>query len=103
MPPSSDGGTALHWAAFCGRDKLVEKLIEAGANVNQLDTAYQSTPVGWATHELTSGESDNKHHQLTCVKLLLKAGADRSLLSNDSIKYLQDITKADPELKALLE
>ncbi|MBS1504011.1 MAG: ankyrin repeat domain-containing protein, partial [Bacteroidetes bacterium] len=59
--PKSDGGTALHWAAFCGRDRLVEKLIEKGAKMNQLDTAYHSTPLGWAIHELTSEGTGNKH------------------------------------------
>jgi hypothetical protein len=28
------GGTALHWAAWCGRDKLVEQLLTAGAPIN---------------------------------------------------------------------
>jgi hypothetical protein len=101
--PASDGGTALHWAAFCGKDKLVEKLIEKGANVNQLDTAYHSTPCGWAIHVLESGDTDNLHHQLTCIKLLLKAGTDKSLLYSGSVKYLQDAAKTDPELKTLLE
>jgi len=100
--PKSDGATALHWAAFCGRDKLVEELIEAGANINQLDTAYQSTPMGWAIHTLTSEDTGNLFNQLTCVKLLLKAGADKSLLGGDSIKYLQETAKNDPELKALI-
>src|SRR3954465_7522412 len=27
----NDGATALHWAAFCGRDKLVKKLITRNA------------------------------------------------------------------------
>ncbi len=101
--PSSDGGTALHWAAYCGRDKLVEKLIEKGANINQLDTSFHSTPCGWAIHVLESGETNNLRNQLTCIKLLLKAGTDKSLLYSGSIKYLRDAAKADPELKTLLE
>lgn len=100
--PESDGGTALHWAAFCGKDQLVARLIEAGAHINQLDTAYQSTPCGWAVHALESGESDNDN-QLGCVKLLLKAGTDQSLLYPGSLEYLRDIANTDPELKALLD
>jgi len=101
--PPSDGGTALHWAAFCGKDKLVEKLIEKGANVNQPDTNYQSTPIGWAIHVLESGETNNLHNQLTCIKLLLKAGTEKSLLYAGSLEYLKDMAKTDPELKTLLE
>jgi len=98
-----DGGTALHWAAFCGKDKLVEKLIEKGANINQPDTNYHSTPIGWAIHVLESGETNNLHNQVTCIKLLLKAGTEKSLLYPGSLKYLQDMAKTDPVLKTLLE
>jgi len=101
--PASDGATALHWAAYCGRDKLVEKLIERGANINQLDTAYHSTPCGWAIHVLESGETGNLHHQPACIKLLLKAGTDKSLLYSGSIEYLHDAAKTDQALKTLLE
>ncbi|HVS91948.1 MAG TPA: ankyrin repeat domain-containing protein [Mucilaginibacter sp.] len=100
--PKSDGGTALHWAAFCGRDRLVDKLIKAGAHIDQLDTAYHGSPMGWAIHELTSDGSDNKHNQMECIKLLLSAGADKSLLGPDSIKHLQNIAQNDPELRSLL-
>ena len=101
--PPTDGGTALHWAAYCGRERLVEKLIEKGANVNQQDTAYHSTPCGWAIHVLETGETNNLYHQLTCVKLLLKAGTDKRLLYSGSLQYLKDAAKADLELKTLLE
>ncbi|MBS1521608.1 MAG: ankyrin repeat domain-containing protein [Bacteroidetes bacterium] len=100
--PPGDGATALHWAAFCGRDQLVEKLIEKGAHVNQLDNNYHSTPCGWAIHVLESGETDNLRNQLTCIKLLLKAGTDKSLLYPGSLEYLQRTAQNDPELKTLL-
>jgi ankyrin repeat protein len=99
--PISDGATALHWAAFCGRDKLVEKLIEKGANINQLDTNYHSTPCGWAIHVLESGDTDLLN-QLNCVKLLLKAGTDKSLIYPGSLEYLQNAAKTDAELRALI-
>ena len=101
--PPGDGGTALHWAAYCGRDKLVAKLVEKGANINQQDTAYHSTPCGWAIHVLESGETGNLLHQLACAKLLLKAGMDKSLLYSSTLEYLRDAAKTDPELKTLLE
>lgn len=98
-----DGSTALHWAAYCGQDQLVEKLIEKGANINQRDTSYQSTPCGWAIHVLESGETNNLRQQLPCIKLLLRAGTDKSLLYPGSVQYLQDAAKSDPELKTLLK
>ena len=99
--PKSDGGTALHWAAFCGKDQLVAKLIQAGAIVNQLDTAYNSTACGWAIHALESGETVVSN-QLDCAKLLLRAGTDQSLLYPGSLNYLREVAETDPELKALL-
>jgi len=101
--PPGDGATALHWAAYCGRDQLVEKLIEKGAQVNQLDSNYQSTPCGWAIHLLESGDTNNLHNQLACIKLLLKAGTDKSLLYPGSLQYLHEAAINDPELKTLLE
>lgn len=100
--PKSDGATALHWAAFCGEDKLVKKLIESGANINQLETAYKSSPTGWAIHALTTEDAGKLFNQLECVKLLLKAGADKSLLGGDSIKYLQNTAQSDTELASLI-
>ncbi len=99
----ADGATALHWAAYCGRDKLVEKLIEKGARVNQLENNYKSTPCGWALHVLETGDNMNLLNQLTCIKLLLKAGTDKKLLYPGSIEYLQNAAKTDAELKTLLE
>ncbi|HVW96817.1 MAG TPA: ankyrin repeat domain-containing protein [Mucilaginibacter sp.] len=98
----NDGATALHWAAFCGRDLLVAALIAAGANINQQDTTFNSTPIGWAIHTLTSGDTGNQHHQLACVKLLLKAGADQAIIDSDTRKYLQETAADDNELKSLL-
>jgi hypothetical protein len=101
--PPGDGGTALHWAAYCGRDQLVKKLIGKGALVNQLDTSYQSTACGWAIHILESGENNNLHNQTACIKLLLQAGTDKSLLYPGSLQYLKQVSEHDSELKALLE
>lgn len=98
----NDGATALHWAAFCGRDQLVAALIAKGANINQQDTTFRSTPIGWAAHTLTSDDSGNLYHQLTCIKLLLKAGANKDILDADTFKYLRKIATNDPELKTLI-
>lgn len=98
----NDGATALHWAAFCGRDKLVEKLIHEKATIDQRDTAYNSTPLGWALHPLITGDKLNTFNQLPCIKLLLKAGADTLALSKNKLPFLRGLAEADPELKKLL-
>lgn len=99
----NEGATALHWAAFCGRNHLVAALIDAGAKINQQDTTFNSTPIGWAVHTLTSNDTGTLFHQLACVKLLLKAGADQQILDADTVKYLHDAAAGDIELKKLIE
>jgi hypothetical protein len=42
--------TALHHAVWSGSLDTVKVLIDAGANVDIRDTAYQGTPLGWAEH-----------------------------------------------------
>jgi len=97
-----DGATALHWAAYCGKDKLVEKLIQQKAIINQRDTSYNSTPLGWAIHALITADKTNAYNQLSCIKLLLKASADISELNNEATKYLNELAKTHSELKQLL-
>lgn len=98
----NDGATALHWAAFCGRDQLVAALITAGADIDKEDATFNSTPIGWAVHTLTSDDPGNQYHQLACIKLLLKAGADQNKLAADTLDYLKETAKNDPELQTLL-
>lgn len=97
-----DGATALHWAAFCGRDKLVERLIKEKAKIEQRDTSYNSTPLGWAIEPLMTGDKYNTYRQVSCIKLLLNAGADITALNNEKIQYLHHLAKDDLELKDLL-
>jgi ankyrin repeat protein len=99
----NDGATALHWAAFCGRDKLVEKLIREKANIDQLDTTYNSTPLVWAIQPLMTTDKLNIYRQVSCIKLLLKAGTDITSLSDKTIQYLRILAKDDLELKNLLK
>lgn len=86
-----DSASALHWAAYCGRDKLVDKLIKSKAILDEPDKTYQCTPLAWAIHCLMSNDKDNHHNQTTCIKLLLQAGADIKKLSEDHNKYLHSV------------
>ena len=99
---SNDGASALHWAAFCGRDKLVEKLIREKALINQRDRSFNSPPLGWAIHPLLTNDQSNIYHQVACIKLLLKAGADITILNAETIQYLRLLARDDLELKKLL-
>ena len=45
-----DGATALHWAAWEVKPKMVEFLLEQGANPTVRDRSHNLTPHGWAEH-----------------------------------------------------
>lgn len=98
----SDNASALHWAAFCGRDKLVDKLIKSNAVLDQPDKTYHSTPLGWAIHCLASNDEGNRHNQSACIKLLLKARADIKKLSVEAKENLHSFADNDNELKDIL-
>jgi len=74
------GGTALHWAAWCGRDKVVKALIQEGAEINKLCIDFKSTPLFWAVHGLKHGDNNNdRQHYLQCVKILIQSGAEKNI------------------------
>lgn len=50
-------GTPLHHAVCSGSLEAVKVLVNAGANVNALDTAWQGSPEGWALHYYELGEN----------------------------------------------
>lgn len=99
----NDGVSPLHWAAFCGQDKLVAKLIESKASIDKPDHTYYSTPLGWAVHCLQLEERKKLHNQVDCIKLLLHNGADRKKLNEEKDDYLFSLAKEDLELQNLLK
>ena len=98
----NDGASALHWAAFCGLDKLVDSLIKSNAYIDKPDNAYNSSPLGWAVHCLQSNDVGNKNNQIDCIKTLLKGGADTKNLDKVKTDYLLMLAEKDPEIQDLL-
>ncbi len=97
------GGTALHWAAWCGRDQVVRRLLQEGPSINQLCLDFKSTPLFWAVHGLKQGDKKDFSHHLECVRLLVEAGADKTIPNADG-KTVFDLADAgDVELKKILE
>jgi peptide-methionine (S)-S-oxide reductase len=58
-------GTPLHHAVSSGSLEAVKVMVEAGANVNAIDTAWSGTPLGWAQHYLSEGGGDQPGKQYT--------------------------------------
>lgn len=77
------GGTALHWAAWHGRESVVRQLLQHGAPVNARDSRYGSAPVAWAAHGSTFGPGTSDEASYARVaSALLDAGATRDAAIN---------------------
>ncbi|SHE54701.1 ankyrin repeat domain-containing protein [Pedobacter caeni] len=97
------GGTALHWAAWCGRSKVVKKLIEHGAEVNKRCIDFKSTPLFWAVHALKNGGSDHLTESMECIKILIQNGADKKIPNDDGENICDLLNDEDVMLKELLQ
>jgi hypothetical protein len=96
------GGTALHWAAWCGRDKVVRRLIQEGADVNKRCIDFKATPLFWAVHGLKNGDKNNRHNYLECVKILIHAGADKNIPNGEGKTIFDLLNDEDLEFKKQL-
>jgi ankyrin repeat protein len=96
------GGTALHWAAWCGRDGLVEKLVPLNSNINQRCIDFKSTPLFWAVHGLKFGGKENQRNQVKCAQILVEHGADSSIPNFEGYLPIQLLGEEDEELRILL-
>lgn len=101
--PGCYGGTALHWAAWCGRDRVLKKLLEEQAEVNRLCTEFKSTPLFWALHGYRFGDAENQHHQYECAQLLIEHGADRSIPNFEGYKPEQLVKDGDARFAKLFD
>jgi uncharacterized protein len=96
------GGTALHWAAWTGRENLVAKLIAAGSDIHKKCIDFEGTPLLWAVHGYKFGGSGNRYHQIECVRLLLNAGADKNVTNNEGTTLMGFLGEEDTMLQEML-
>ncbi|XP_068801475.1 palmitoyltransferase ZDHHC13 isoform X2 [Struthio camelus] len=76
--PDKENVTLLHWAAINNRKELVRFYISKGAVVDQLGGDLNSTPLHWAIRQ----------GHLPMVMLLLKCGADPSLIDGEGFSSI---------------
>jgi ankyrin repeat protein len=92
----------LHWAACFLIDKVVRKLVQEGAEINKRCIDFKSTPLFWAVHGLKNGGYNDMPACLECVKILLEAGADKSIPNAQGTTVFDLADAEDVELKKLL-
>jgi hypothetical protein len=72
--PSEDlysHATALHHAVCSGSLDTVKRLVEAGADLEAKDTAFQGTPLGWAAHFEEQHAHDERREQYATIAAYL--------------------------------
>jgi hypothetical protein len=71
--PSADlysHGTPLHHAVCSGSLETVRVLVEAGADLNRPDGAWNGTPLGWAQHYVQSSAGERRQRYASIVSYL---------------------------------
>lgn len=68
-------GTPLHHAVCSGSLDTVKVLVEAGARLDQKDTAHGATPLGWAEHYVDELQKGGPARQYAEIAVYLGAGA----------------------------
>jgi ankyrin repeat protein len=69
------GATPLHWAAFHGNAPMVREILRYKPPLEQTDTDFKSTPLGWAIYGSENGWYCETGDFGATVEALLRAGA----------------------------
>jgi uncharacterized protein len=96
------GGTALHWAAWCGRDKVVSRLMQEDIEINKRCIDYNATPLFWAVHGLKNGDGNNRQNYFECIKILIQNRADKNIPNGEGVTIFDLLNDDDFDLKELL-
>nr|POE57432.1 calmodulin-binding transcription activator 5 [Quercus suber] len=78
------GWTALHWAAFCGREKMVAALLSAGAKPNLVTDPTPKNPGGSTAADLASLKGYEGLAAYLSEKALVEQFKDMSMAGNIS-------------------
>lgn len=86
---SVHGATALHWSCYTGLPNTTEKLLNAGAHIEEKCTQFHATPLFWGIHAIRFGSDKNHYKMIAAIKVLLQAGADRQTVNYQNYSALQ--------------
>ena len=96
------GGTALHWAAWCGLPSLVKKLIPLSVDLNQKCFEYEATPLFWSIHGLKQDKRSSRANHLACVKHIVESGANLHIPNKEGLSVF-DLMATDTEVLTILK
>ena len=96
------GGTALHWAAWCGGVELLEVLLQKDLDLNQKCLEFTSTPLFWAVHGTYQDKNMTRSAHLKSIELLVNAGADKNIPNVEGYTIF-DLAAGDEEVLQILK
>jgi peptide-methionine (S)-S-oxide reductase len=70
-------GRPLHHAICSGSLETVTTLVEAGADLDRPDTAWNGTPLGWAAHYVEDGKPERRADYLAIYQYLQAVSRER--------------------------
>jgi ankyrin repeat protein len=86
------GGTALHYAAWAGNVAMTREVLRHGPTLELPDTAYGSTPMGWAFHgSLNTWHKGGDHAAV--VEVLLDAGAQPPPADREGTAAVREVVR----------
>jgi ankyrin repeat protein len=93
-------GTALHWAAWTGGDRITPLLLEEKFDLEDREDEFGATPLIWA---INGAHNMRLRGQVEVVEQLLAAGANPRMKDMEGNRPIDLIDAAQfPELKELL-
>ena len=89
----TDGGTALHIAAYLGNSALVELFLRRGAPLNVVDGVYKTPPIVWALHGWLVEHREPAEGYKAVVRMLAEAGAEvkSEWIDDDRVRADEDL------------
>jgi hypothetical protein len=101
MVGGTDGGSALHQAAWVGRADYISILLpRATAALNRRDPTHGVTPLSWAAHGSVHRCNANGDYAQT-IELLVAAGAGKSMPDDPGYSFVER-ADGNPQIQALL-
>jgi ankyrin repeat protein len=83
------GARALHWAAWTGALRTVERLVAGGAELEPACTEFGATPLFWAVHGYGPRGPKQKKDQLGAAQCLIGAGASVRVANRHGLSAIE--------------
>lgn len=90
---ASNGATPLHLAAYHGLESAVGMMLDRGADADERDSLFSSTPLDWAVHALSPSGPVFKKGQAEAARLIARAGGKSARNTTDDV--LSDLARFD--------